>query len=103
MSELQSFHANNTSIIVGHIVCFNACKFGQPIKIVVCNDENVRTLLYLPCKKKRIIVSNIIIYNMENTLYLDIQIILLIHINVLIMQIISVHVLLYNNLYKKIY
>jgi hypothetical protein len=52
MSELQSFHANNTSIIVGYIVCFNVCKFGQPIRIVVCNDENVRTLLFLLCKKE---------------------------------------------------
>lgn len=52
MSELQLFHANKTSIIVGYIVCFTACKFGQPINIVVCNDENVRTLLYLTCKTK---------------------------------------------------
>lgn len=52
MSELQSFHSNNTSVVIGYIVCFNASNFGQPINIVVCNDENIRTLLYLTCKTK---------------------------------------------------
>ena len=52
MSELQLFHANNVSSTAGYIVCFNACRFGEPIKIVVCDDLNKRTLLYLSCKTK---------------------------------------------------